>query len=125
MEHSFRETNHKIAEFMPNMVWIVPANKAYSPYWRKVDEQGLPIKDYKAGKDLLYHYYWNDLMPVVDYIESLTGEDGRGKVNYVVTMDSSYCVISLGGEEIVADYQGENRMDSTYNAILKFIDSRK
>lgn len=119
--NNYLDSSNLIAEFMPNMVWIIPGNPAYPPYWRRIDKEGLPIKDFKAGKELTYHYYWNELMSVVDYIESLQGEDGRGKVNYVVTIDSSYCVISLGGEEIVADYQGENRMDSTYQAVIKFI----
>lgn len=65
---------------------------------------------------------WSQLMPVIDKIESFTGIDGRGIVNYVVTLDTNYCVISLGGEEIIADYQGETRIESAYKAVVKFIE---
>lgn len=67
-EKEMREGNNAIADFMPNMIWIIPKNTEYAPYWRKLDKDGLPIKDYKAGIDLTYHYYWNDLKPVIDRI---------------------------------------------------------
>lgn len=74
-----------------------------------------------SEESLEYHRSWDWLMPVVDKVESLTVEDGRGPVNFIVSMDSTYCVISQGGEGVVADYQGDNRMECTYHAILRFI----
>lgn len=60
--------NHIIAEFMPNMVFITPANKEYKSYWRKIDKEGLPIKDYKGNRPLDYHHNWNALKSVVDHL---------------------------------------------------------
>jgi hypothetical protein len=75
------EGNNLIAQFMPNMVWHVPPNLAYTPYWRQFDESGFVRKDYVARRSdasneerfisLGYHNDWNRLMQVVAHIESL------------------------------------------------------
>lgn len=64
-EVDIQSGNQLIAEFMPDMVWNIPKNVTYPPYWRKVDDEGLPVKDYVSGVTLQYHRSWNDLMPVV------------------------------------------------------------
>lgn len=79
----------------------------------------------KGQFELKYHELWEWLMPVVDKIESLTGTDGRGDPNYVVTIEGCYCVISVGGEEVVVERQLESKIESTYEAVLKFIENIK
>lgn len=73
--------NNLIAEFMPDMVWKVPENPAYTAYWRWVNPKGIGIRDYVCGStksskeerfvSLSYHSDWNRLMPVVEKISKI------------------------------------------------------
>lgn len=112
-EQEILEGNNLIAQFMGYIQeetidegWLM---------WKRNKQDAISFRT------LTFEKNWNELMPVLDRIESLTAEDGRGVVNFVVTQDSVYCVISQGGEAIIADYQGETRIECTYGAILKFI----
>ena len=67
-----------------------------------------------------YSYDWNNLMRVIDKIESL---------DYRVTINFSNCFIEkytgnlkvgYGEIEVASDY-GDNKFDVTYNAIIEFI----
>lgn len=76
------------------------------------------------GEDYPFEIDYNWLMPVVEKIESLTMEDGRGEVNYVVTIETDYCVVSVGGEEVVAEAQafdsGISKIGIVYECVVKF-----
>lgn len=67
--------------------------------------------------ELRYHESWNQLMPVVEKIESL---------GYMVTMQAHQCqVFTMNGnwpEEMIidADFR-KNRLDNTYEGVVSFI----
>src|SRR4051812_17481784 len=69
---------------------------------------------------------WNTLMPLVDKIETLESEDGRGQVPYVVTIEPQYCVISRGGEAVLWETQSEPdepKIQTVWETVLKFIEA--
>jgi|ERR1700722_302760 len=73
---------------------------------------------------LRYDSDWNWLMDVVEKIKSLQGEDGRGKVNYVVIIENEYVVISLGGEQEIVQMQAdddEKQIHLVHRAVYDFI----
>lgn len=80
---------------------------------------GMPYADddtyriWYAQDAMRFHNSWEWIMEVVERIEKLTTEDGRGTVNYIVSIETGYCAISVGGEEVVAEAQQDN--DSAEN----------
>lgn len=71
--------------------------------------------------ELNYHSHWDWLMPVVEKIESLKSVDGRGEVNYIVTIEESYCVVSQGGENSIVEVIGDDKIESVWLTVVDFI----
>jgi hypothetical protein len=66
---------------------------------------------------LKYHKDWNELMPVVEKIESL---------GYDVTIDGKRCYITYGDYgtktyEHIADEECQSKLEAVYNAVIQFI----
>lgn len=68
-----------------------------------------------------YHSSWDWLMPVVEKIETLTAFDGRGEVNYIVSIEANQCIISQGGEGEIEYEQSEAKIGATWKAVVQFI----
>lgn len=90
---------------------------------KKVTELFLPEAHITEGnKDLFYHESWNQLMQVVEKIETLKAYDGRGEVNYVVSIEVNQCIISQGGEGEIEYEQADTKIAATWEAVVKFIE---
>lgn len=113
---TIQKMNTAIAEFMGYERY-----EDNSGVWFKKD--GLIISMHPKLEDLKYHSSWDILMPAVEKIESLTTEDGRGEVNYIVTIEPGYCVISVGGEAQVVEVQDHDLVKITivHQAVYDFI----
>jgi len=74
---------------------------------------------------LEYHRKWGWLMPVVEKIEKIPMEDGRGEVNPIVTIECNYCIISQGGEntivEVVWADEERTKIQAVWQAAVEFI----
>lgn len=83
-------------------------------------------KGYEYGVDsrhLSYHSKWEDLMPIVELVESLTAEDGRGEVNFIVTIEKDYCCVSQGGEAQISEtqaYDNEPKIEVVWRCVVGF-----
>lgn len=44
----------------------------------------------------IYHYNWNQIMEIIDFIENEADFHPRWTVNYIVTIRSGYCTIDIG-----------------------------
>jgi hypothetical protein len=116
------EGNNLIAEFMPDMVWRIPDNTAYTPYWRRVTKDGMCRKDYTARTTtatqearfltLGYQSDWNMLMPVVERIEDL---------GYDVEIKHTSTTIVSSEPLIEIEEDGALKINGCYNAILRFV----
>jgi hypothetical protein len=74
-----------------------------------------------SASAMKYHSDWNELMPVVEKIESMTVVDGRGEVNYVFTIEANYCVISQGGEAPLFENQHDTKIQCVFQTVIDFI----
>jgi hypothetical protein len=106
------QNNILIAEFMgfkkdsPSTNWYYDLKK--SRYYRL--------------NELLYDTDWNWLMSVVDKIESIVWEE-INDTSFNVTIGATYyCVIqdNNGGMLEIIE-QGKSKLESVYNAVVKFI----
>lgn len=78
-----------------------------------------PETRYQYNADnLLYHAYWDWLMPVVEKIEDLVLSKNH---NPVVTIEKYITVISDNGESILVECQEETRIEGVYKAVVEFI----
>ena len=83
---------------------------------------------YMLAKESHYHKSWNELMGVVDKIENIV-EDWQPQnttCSYSVSISNSGCEIrssiSLGGKDVYHNIeQSGNKFNSTYKAIIEFI----
>ena len=119
------QTNKIIAAFMGHE--LIKANKrnwVYESHYKRYHFPVVYIKnwndDYERAaeivpRQLAYHKDWNWLMTVVDKIDSLP--------LFEVRMFPDYCVITDGGDQYHKETDfGGDRMNSTYTAIVDFIE---
>jgi hypothetical protein len=111
------KNNKLIAEFMGANPFRESVNEdvlSYEMYGLVENiEDGLDEKHFFLPSEMKYHTSWDWLMPVIDKIES----DGR----YGVEILKYGTTIRASKTEIVADISFGDKIDHTYNAVVKFI----
>ena len=128
METTQKETlitqNMLIAQFMevkPRLISPDCYGLNNMPFWSITgDTPDKVLKD--ASLLLKYHNDWNQLMEVVEKIESIVWEE-LNETSFNVTIGATiYCVIqdNNGGMlEIIGE--GRTKIESVYNAVIQFI----
>lgn len=102
------ENNKLIAEFMGV---IDENNTLHCP-------DGMTITPYHDS-EIRYDESWDWLMPVVEKIESIKGED---HYRYVVEISGGGCKILSGSDsQVITDIWGEEKQTAVYLAVLVFI----
>lgn len=109
-QQSVIEGNRAIAEFMELETCTDPDHvndKCYAvPY----------AKGYHRAKQLQYHSSWDWLMPVVEKIEKLSGDE-----QFQVQIIIGDCYISTNNSGIYFQVVGNKKIDSVWQAIIQFI----
>ena len=103
--------NELIAEFMGYEVLYRPNSNGFI----ELSETELCDVD-----DLQYHSDWNELMKVVDKIESF--EDKNRCAKYNVNMLQCWVeIINNDTSEEIVEAEGINKLQATYKAVVEFI----
>ena len=72
--------------------------------------------------ELLYHFSWDWLMPVVAKIENTESENGDKSYSVGITKDWCTIIDLNTGETIEKDKnKGEDKINVTYRAVIEFI----
>lgn len=113
------QNNRMIAEFMGGKFYgqtqfIINKNEVWLPF------HGVCRLD-TNGKRVSYHTSWNWLMPVVEKIESLEDENRCAKYNFNCVQSFVEIIDNETSEEII-EIDLDNKFDSTYQAIVQFIE---
>ena len=79
----------------------------------------------KTERLIPYHSCWNNLMSVVEKIESFQdGEDGDSMRGHLYNFRiEQYFVYILDGEsmDVIIEMNGDSKIDATYKAVVEFI----
>lgn len=109
------ENNKLIAEFL-NITLIEGFNKETGGtfyYYNDVEMQdfvGMPE----------YHNSWNDLMPVVEKIESIIDELNQCRFN--VQIEQCFCcIVDNKTSEDICEFDGDTKIEVVYTAVVEFI----
>lgn len=119
-ENKIVEGNKAIAKFMG---WSFGASDIGHKGWFKpsLKDHGYLTAGCRTDKGLKFNRSWEQLMPVVEKIESLPHHD-RPDFNYVVTIESGYCVITDNGEAPIAEAQWDGpKIDLVWHCVVAFI----
>jgi hypothetical protein len=110
------ENNKLIAEFMGVKPLVLGGSIEYEMYGVLDCIEDFPNeKHFFVDDEMSFHTSWDWLMPVVDRIESLRNEDGNA---YRFTIDMCNAKIDETNIDIIG---GSYKLDSTYKAVVEFI----
>jgi len=85
-----------------------------------IEENNKLIAEFMAGYEVethhnQYHQSWNELMPVVEKINTIE--------NYRFSVKIHYCLSRVETDllELISDEQGNDTIEATYKAVVEFI----
>ena len=137
----FIDNNKLIAEFMGHDVSqfyvFIPSNGVYKEiemFWEhrcgKQNKHGnyevMSVGQQIPFKSLWYHKSWDWLMPVVEKIEEIAGDNSTETIKYhrfCVDMSGCFCSITDNQEDVlISECDGGTKLRSTFLAVVEFIE---
>ena len=116
-------TTNENNEIIAGFIGVKAENGWYDGY--ELHKAGLPFKYGAMGngtRELSFHKSWDWLMPVVEKIETLEFINRQGRYNITsACFDENYTAILLEAGVNVSQAEGETKLQSVYNVVVKFI----
>jgi hypothetical protein len=107
--------NELIANWMPDMEFVIPKNSKYTAYWKNKNT----LAQFKP-EALRYHKSWDWLMPVVDKIEN-TGDGFISRVTGC-RIEGYLCdFVDQENTEISLQFSQTSKIEAVYKAVVEFI----
>lgn len=123
-EKEIIEGNRLIAEFMGYKYYPDDTLNGIKGVLRHPERLSLHLDINKRGC-AEYHTDWNELMPVVEKIETTTNPESTYKDHtMIVSIETGYCLVSENGEapvcEFIAD-ESETKIQTVWKLVVSFI----